>query len=103
MNAKVKAIVSHLFLIGWIISLLVNMNEKEEFASFYIRQVLGIMITGFAFSLLNVFPLIGNMISALAGIVLFVFWIMSLIWAINGEMKTIPWIGEYFQDWFRSL
>ena len=103
MDAKVKAIVAHLFLIGWIISLLVNMSEKEEFASFYIRQVLGIMIAGIAFSMLNVVPLIGNLIALVAGLVLFVFWIMSLIWAINGEMKTVPWIGSYFQDWFRSL
>jgi hypothetical protein len=42
MDAKTKAIVSHLFVIGWIIALILNSSKKEELASYYIRQNLGI-------------------------------------------------------------
>ena len=96
MDGKTKAIVAHITLIGWIIALVVNSNEKDEFASYYIRQLLGLYLAGIVLSLI---PIIGWIIS----IVIFVFWIMSLIGAIQGEKKETPIIGKYFQEWFKAL
>lgn len=96
MDGKAKAIVAHITLIGWVIALVLNSNEKDEFASFYIRQNLGLMIAGLILSLI---PVVGWIVS----IVIFVFWIMSLIGSIQGETKETPVIGKYFQDWFKSL
>ena len=96
MDGKTNAIVSHLFLIGWVIALVINSNEKDEFASFYIRQNLGLMLAGM---ILVLIPVIGWIIS----IAIFVFWIMSLIGAVQGEKKETPILGKYFQDWFKSL
>jgi uncharacterized membrane protein len=103
MNAKTKAIVSHLFGIGWIIALIVNMNNKEEYASYYIRQNLGLIIISIALSILNVIPILGQVIWFIGGILLFIFWLMSLIWSVQDVMKPIPWIGEQFQSWFRAF
>lgn len=103
MDAKVKAIVAHITIIGWVIALVINMNQKEEYASFYIRQTLGIMLAGVVLPVVNVVPVLGTVVAAIGGIILFVFWLMSLIWSISGEMKTVPWVGQYFQDWFRTL
>ncbi len=96
MDGKTNAIVSHLFLIGWVIALVINSNEKDEFASFYIRQNLGLMLAGM---ILVLIPVIGWIIS----IAIFVFWIMSLIGAVQGEKKETPILGKYFQDWFKAL
>jgi len=103
MDAKMKAIVSHLFGIGWLIALIVNMNNKEEYASYYIRQNLGIIIFGIGLSFLNVIPILGQIIWVVGSIILFVFWLMSLIWSIQGEMKPVPWVGEQFQAWFKAF
>ena len=103
MDAKTKAIVSHVFLIGWVIALVINMNQKEEYASYYIRQNLGLLLVGFALSIIAPIPLIGWIIGTVGGIVFFIFWLMSLIWSISGEMKPIPWLGLQFQDWFKAL
>ena len=35
MDAKTKAIVAHLTPIGWIIALVINMNQKEELFGFF--------------------------------------------------------------------
>lgn len=96
MDGKTNAIVSHLFLIGWVIALVINSNEKDEFASFYIRQNLGLMLAGM---ILVLIPVIGWIIS----IAIFVFWIMSLIGAVQGEKKETPILGKYFQEWFKAL
>ncbi len=96
MDGKTKAIVAHLFWIGWIIALVLNSNDKDEFASFYIRQNLGLMLAG---TILTLIPVIGIFIA----IVVLVFWIMSLIASIQGEKKETPYVGAYFQDWFKML
>jgi hypothetical protein len=103
MDAKTKAIISHIFLVGWVIALVINMNQKEEYASYYIRQNLGLMIIGFIIGFVNVIPILGQIISVVAGIVLFIFWLMSLIWSITDVMKPVPWLGTQFQEWFKSL
>lgn len=96
MDGKTKAIVAHITIIGWIIALVINSNEKDEIASYYIRQLLGLYLLGIICSII---PIIGW----IASIVVFVFWIMSLVGAIQGEMKETPLVGKYFQDWFKSI
>jgi len=103
MDARTKAIVAHITLVGWVIALVINMNQKEEFASYYIRQNLGLLLAGLVLSFFNVIPILGQIIWVVCGIVLFVFWLMSLIWAINNEMKPVPWVGLKFQEWFKAL
>lgn len=95
-DGKNIALIAHLTLIGWVIALVMNNNTKSEFGSFYIRQVLGL---GLCMLILNFVPFLGWILSL--GIV--VLWIMSLIGATSGEKKLTPVLGEYFQDWFKSL
>lgn len=95
MDGKTKAIVAHIYWIGWLIALIINSNQKDEITSFYLRQLLGI----FLFSLLAIIPGIRFII----GVLTFILWILSLVGAINGEMKETPVIGKYFQDWFKGL
>jgi uncharacterized membrane protein len=103
MDAKTKAIISHLFVIGWIIAVILNTSNKEEYASYYIKQNLGIIILGIALRILNVIPLFGPVLWVIGGILLFVFWLMSFIWSIQGEMKPIPLLGDKFQAWFKGF
>lgn len=95
MDARTKAIIAHFTFVGWIIALIINSNNKEPFTDFYIRQTLGIFLVGIIFSWIPVL----NIISWL---IVFAFWLLSLVYAIQGQMKPIPY-GEYFQQWFRGL
>ncbi|HDR52770.1 MAG TPA: hypothetical protein ENN90_14325 [Mariniphaga anaerophila] len=96
MDGKTKAIVAHITFIGWIIALVLNSSEKDEFASFYIRQLLGLYLLNLV---LWIIPIVGWILN----IVVFVFWILSLIGSIQGEKKETPVVGKYFQDWFKGL
>lgn len=95
-DGKNVAIIAHITLIGWIIALVMNNSNKSELGSFYIRQMLGLIIVSF---ILYFIPIIGWILN----LVLIVFWIMSLIGALGGEKKLTPVLGNYFQDWFKSL
>jgi uncharacterized membrane protein len=96
MDGKTKAIVAHITYIGWIIALVINSSQKDEIASFYIRQLLGIYL----FSIVVTFVPVINIFGWIAAMV---FWILSLVGAVNGEMKETPIVGKYFQDWFKGI
>jgi uncharacterized membrane protein len=61
------------------------------------------MIAGFVLSLLHVIPVLGWIVAWIGYVLLFVFWLMSLIWSITDVMKPVPFVGGMFQDWFKSL
>lgn len=96
MDGKTKAIVAHITWIGWLIALIINSSQKDEIASYYIRQTLGIYLFTLVVSIVPVLNIIGWIIGI-------IFWIMSLIGAVNGEMKETPVVGKYFQDWFKGI
>ncbi len=94
-DGKVYAILAHLWLVGWLIVFVLNMDKKNEFVSFYLRQLLGIIIL----SLLSIIPIVGW----IWGIFVFVLWIISLIGALSGEQKLVPIFGKMFQNWFKNI
>lgn len=95
-DGKNIAIIAHLTIIGWVIALIMNSNNKTELGSFYIRQMLGLLIIAFITSWIPI-------LNFLIFIVLFIAWLMSLIGAFGGEKKTTFLLGNQFQDWFKSL
>ena len=96
MDGKTKAIVAHIYWLGWVIALILNSNEKDEITSFYLRQLLGLFLFSIVIAFIPVINIFGWIIT-------FIFWVISLIGAINGEYKEIPVVGKYFQDWFKGI
>ena len=54
--AKVVSILGYITIIGWLVAIVVYGRNKSDFASFHLRQSLGLIITG---ALLALIPLIG--------------------------------------------
>lgn len=100
-EGKTTAIISYITFIGLIIAFIMNNDKKNPFASFHIRQMTGLVLLG----LLNSF-IIGRFSGSLSLIIsigLLVLWLIGLIGAAQGEMKKIPILGDYFQDWFKGI
>lgn len=101
-KGKNIATVSYLTLIGTVIAILMNNDTKSEFASFHIRQALGIFLT---FFLLGYF--IGYfdswMITSAFWVFILVLWVFGFIGALNGERKEMPIVGVFFQKIFKNL
>jgi uncharacterized membrane protein len=101
-EGKTTAILSHFWIIGLIGAYILNIKKRNYFASFYIRQMIGLNIIQFLNSAI-IYKFFGNSIGWGVGILLFALWIMSLLGAIKGEEKEVPFIGEHFQNWFRGI
>ncbi len=103
MESRLLAVISHITPIGWIIALIINSNNKQEYTSYFIRQNLAIYLAGILLSVIAILPILGWIISGIGSVILLIFWIMSLIWSLSGEMRPVPWFGEKAQEWFKGL
>lgn len=101
-EGKTAAIVAYLTIIGTIIAYFMNSDSKNPFASFHIRQALGIHITFYVLGVLvgmfDSWP-----ISAAFYIFIAVLGIYGLVTAIQGSQKEAPILGSYFQKWFSTI
>lgn len=106
-NGKTIAIVSYITLIGWIVALIMNSNNKTSLGSYHIRQSLMLMIVGVIVSIVNMvlgyIPFVGTIIGFVLCIGLIVLWVIGLINAINGQEKPIPVIGEKANDMLKGV
>lgn len=109
---KMVAILSYCTLIGFIIAMVMNSDQKNksELGVFHIRQALGLYITSFAMmfaSFILVFiPVLGWIIAMLINIAyigVFVFWILGLVSAINSEKKLMPVVGQFYQNLLKGI
>ena len=105
-EGKTIAIIAYITIIGLIIAFVMNNEKKNEFASFHIRQSLGIIILSILISVF--FFIIGFVISipflpTIINLLLIVLWVLGFIGAIQGEKKKVPVVGDQFQDWFKGV
>ena len=101
-TGKTTAIIAYLTIIGTIIAYFMNNDTKNTFASFHIRQALGIHITAILLnSLANIFN--NNMIFASFYVFFIVLWGYGFITALQGEHKEVPLLGDKYQKWFSTV
>ena len=100
-EGKTIAIISYITFIGLIIAFIMNNDKKNPFASFHIRQSTGIMLLLFINSL--IITRVNYILSGIFFIILIVLLIIGLFGAAQGQMKKIPVLGDYFQDWFKGI
>ncbi len=96
MEPNVKSVIAHITLVGWLVAFLINNENKDEFTTFYLRQSLGLNIAGM---LIGFIPLLKFPLA----VVLLVFWLFSIISAAQSQIKETPYVGPYFQDWFKGI
>jgi len=101
-KGKTAAITSYILIIGVFIAMSMNSEDKNSFASFHIRQALGLSITFISLGLI-ISNFDNPMISISMWIFLSILWTYGVFTAINGETKPIPLLGNYFQKWLSNI
>lgn len=89
---KVFAILSY-FGILFILPLLCCKNSS--YAKFHANQGLLLFIIEVVAGVLNIIPILGNILSAVLYLVVLVFFILGVVSAAQGTMKPLPLIGSF--------
>ena len=95
-QANLVGVLSYITIIGWVIALLIHLNEKTSLGGFHLRQALLIYI---AMMVVSWIPMIGWVLN----IILMVFLLMGIVYAVQGKEEQLPVIGPLAQDWFKSI
>ena len=102
-NDKTMAILAYVTLIGLIVAFVMNNEKKQEFASYHIRQSLGLCVTGLALGAIGMIPILGWVINFLGIFVLLYMWVMAFMNALNGKEAPAPILGKKYEVWFAGI
>ena len=101
-EGKTTAITSYILIIGFLIALSMNSETKNEYATFHIRQGLGLSLTFIGLGLI-----ISNfeniMIAAPMWIFVTVLMFYGIFSAANGSIKPLPLVGNLYQKWLKNF
>ncbi|HMU98389.1 MAG TPA: hypothetical protein PLJ37_07960 [Chitinophagales bacterium] len=101
-KGKTAAVVAYLTIIGLIIAFVININKKSTFASYHIKQAIGLTLTGFTLSIIERIVHNGFILGVLS-LGLLVLWIMGIVNAITEKQKPVPLLGEKYEEFFKNL
>ena len=101
-QGKTVAIVSYLTIIGCIVAIFMNLEAKNDFARFHIRQAFGILIAFYAMGLV-ISQFDSWAISSAFYVFFMVLWVYVFIGAIQSKKTAIPILGNLFQTWFKFI
>lgn len=96
MSPKLKSMLAHLTPLGWLVALILNGFKRDKLSGFYIRQSLGVYLCFLIVWFIPDYYII-------AWGFFFVLWIYSFVGALKTEENLIPFIGPYFQKWFKVI
>ncbi|GAL61105.1 hypothetical protein [Algibacter lectus] len=97
-----NAIISYLTIFGTIIAFYLNNEKKSEFATFHIRQALGLWLTFFALGYI-----VGSFDSWLVSMGFYIFFAVLFVFgfgnAVGKKAQPIPLVGALYQRMFANL
>mgnify|MGYP000232897060 CR=1 FL=1 len=101
-KGRKNAIISYITIFGTIIAYYLNNDNKSNFASFHIRQALGLWLTFFALGYI-----IGSFNSWLITSSFYLFFAVLFIYgfsnAIGRKAQEVPLVGALYQKIFANL
>jgi|AP45_3_1055517.scaffolds.fasta_scaffold138202_2 uncharacterized membrane protein len=100
-QGKTLAIVSYFTFVGVLIALIMNLEKKNPFTTFHIRQMFGLIIMLIVSNVTEKY--MDSWLGTILWFITFGCWLFGLYCAYKGEYKEIPYIGRKFQEWFRNI
>ena len=101
-NGKTAAITAYILIIGVLIAMSMNSEDKNQYASFHIRQALGLSLT-----FISLGVLISNFDSFFITLPMWigvsVLWAYGIMSAIKGDTTPMPLVGKLYQKWFKTI
>lgn len=95
-----KAIIAYITLVGMLIAISMNRDNKDAFATAHIKNMFGLTILFISAQVCTyyVYYVVGD----LMWLTSFVLCIYSLIQAYNNQLPNFPW-SKKFDEWFTFL
>lgn len=90
--------IAYLTFIPAVLFLILDPYKNRPFVRFNAFQCLGLYVVAICFSFILIIPILGWIVGILGDLTLFVFWIMCIIKAANGQLYKMPVVGKYVEQ-----
>lgn len=101
-SGRTTAIVAYITIVGCLIAMTMNMEPKNAFARFHIRQAFGCHLLYHAFAIFLNYSNIN-----VGWSVLYIVYLLAIsfgLWgSISYKQAKLPIVGTYFQNWFKFI
>ena len=101
-EVKSAAITSYILIVGVLISISMNSEHRNPFASFHIRQGFGLTLTFISLGLI-ISQFESIMVAAPMWVFVSILTIYGIFTVAKGETTPLPLMGKWFQKWFHFL
>lgn len=101
-DGKSLAILAYVMIIGTLIAWSINSEKKNKFASFHIRQAIGLDLLFIVFGIL-VTGFDSWIVTTPFYLFVMVLWGFGLAGAVQGKITYLPFFGDLFQKWFKKI
>jgi len=101
-EGKSIAITSYILMVGVLIALSMNSENKNKFASFHIRQGLGLTLTFIVLGV-SISPFESIYVAAPMWIFISLLTMYGIFTAAKGETTPLPLLGGVFQKLFKNI
>ena len=92
-EGKTMGGIAYFGIVGFLIAFLTS--KENKYVVYHAQQSLLMSLIGIAAGILNVIPILGQIVFILACIGLFILFIIGLMNGFKGLVKPLPLIGEY--------
>ncbi len=107
---KTVAILAYITMIGFIVAIILNSNNKTKLGTYHLRQALGLIVCSVGIWLMLMFlaflPVLGFitiLLSPIMWIGVLVLIVLGILNASSGQEKPLPLVGTYFEKWFANV
>ena len=89
MDKKTTDIVAYITIFGWLVAFVAG--ERED-SKFHLNQALVVNLTFLSLAVLAWVPVV-RLVVGLVQIVVFVFWVMGIVYAVREQENEVPLLG----------
>ena len=100
-GSKGLAILAYFTFVGLIIAFIMNLEKRNRYVFFHIRQMLGLILMLIVSNVIEAY--VNSLFGSLLWVITFICWLHGLTSAIKGNSTEIPFLGQYFQSWFENI
>ena len=95
---NVAGAIAYITFIPAVLFLILAPYSTRPFVRFHALQCLGLYVCLFAIGIIGIIPVLGWIVAFVGGITLFVFWLLCIIKASQGQRYKVPVIGNYVEQ-----
>jgi uncharacterized membrane protein len=99
-EGKILAILSYIIPFVFLVPII---QKNNDYALFHAKQAMLLMIVGFVLSTVLSATCVLAVLVPFVSLGLLVLAIMGIINAVKGEMKPLPVLGKFAEDWFKGI